>query len=80
MKASVGAVISARRNRETGTLVTVERTGPGSWIEQEPGWMTLCDEHSTCCLHETRALALAHAAQPSGWCELCYELVNGKAA
>jgi len=76
--AEVGAVVQHRVARETGATVTVERTGPGSWIEQEPGWMTICLNHGTCCLHTARLDAEAHAATPSGWCGDCRMIVEGK--
>lgn len=73
----VGTIIHHAVARETGATITVERTGPGSWVEQESGWMTLCLNHSSCCLHDTRRLARAHAATPSGWCGDCARIVNG---
>jgi hypothetical protein len=76
--ARVGDVISRRRARSSGATIAVERTGDGSWIEQEPGWMTVCETHSTCVLHSTRALALAHAASPEGWCADCSVVVEGQ--
>lgn len=75
----VGQIVLHTKTRETGATVTVERTGPGSWVEQEPGWMTLCLNHSTCCLHETRLLAEQHAATPSGWCSDCQCIASGDA-
>ena len=32
--------------------------------------MTIGDEHSQCVGHETLALALSHASNPLGWCEV----------
>lgn len=78
-KVEIGTVIHHRVARETGATTTVERTGPGSWIEQEPGWMTFCLNHSTICMHPTRELAISHASCPSGWCGDCRRIVEGKA-
>jgi hypothetical protein len=36
-RVEVGQIVLHRQVRETGATVTVERTGPGSWVEQEPG-------------------------------------------
>ncbi len=76
----VGWIVQQRRNRQTGTTITVERCGPGSWVEQEPGWLTLCEEHSSCVVHPTRRLAERHASDPAGWCEPCRGLLNKEIA
>jgi hypothetical protein len=64
--------IQLRRARSTGTLVGVYRAGEAG-LEDEPGypWATVCEEHATLIVHETRALAVSHAAAPEGWCEEC---------
>lgn len=77
-RTSVGEVVSHRQARETGSTITVERTGPGSWIEQEPGWITLCLNHGQLVIHETRALAQDHASLPSGWCSDCALIARGE--
>lgn len=38
-------------------------------------WLTICDEHSTCCQHETLGQARAWATCPD-WCEECQELMR----
>jgi hypothetical protein len=77
-RTDVGTIVSHRVARETGATITVERTGDGSWIEQEAGWMTLCLNHSTCVLHSTRSTAMRFAATPSEWCAECRDIVTGK--
>lgn len=76
---AVGTIISHRVARSTGATIIVERTGDGSWVEQEPGWMTLCLNHASCVLHDTRSLAMRHAAEPEGWCGDCGRIAYGDA-
>ena len=57
--------MTRRKNRETGTHVIVQRADDGY------GWETICDEHGTVCVHDTRKLADYMAASPLTWCELC---------
>lgn len=76
-RTTVNEIAYSTQARETGATITVEKTGPGSWIEQEPGWMTLCLNHGTCCSHDTRELAESHASTPSGWCADCRNIVEG---
>lgn len=75
----VGTIAHEARRRETGATVRVERSGPGSWIEEEYGWVTVCLNHATCVLHYTLVDARSHAPYPSGWCEPCREITEGKA-
>lgn len=74
----VNLIVHSVQVRETGATISVERTGPGSWIEQEPGWVTLCLNHAQLALHDTRRLAVAHAAAPSGWCSDCERIARGQ--
>lgn len=76
-RTEVGVVVQHRVARVTGATITVERTGPGSWIEQEDGWATLCLNHATLCIHPTRMLAEAHASAPDGWCGDCQAIAAG---
>lgn len=73
-------------NRETGTRIVVgDTTAPGSPWKPERDmdgkvvnrWMTECIDHSMLCSHPTLALALSHAACPSGWCEGCQHVAAG---
>lgn len=73
MRTPVGGVVLDRVVRETGTRVYVERTGPGSSIEQEPGWATVCQDHGGVVVHETRRLAERFASVPTEWCPTCQE-------
>jgi len=73
----VNVIVHYRVARETGATIAVERTGEGSWLEQEAGWMSYCVNHSQVCWHPTRALAIYHAAAPSGWCGDCARIADG---
>lgn len=62
---------SCRRNRRTGTLISVY-DGIAADMDTTGGrWQTLCEDHDTICSHVTRKLAEWHAAEPAGWCEGC---------
>lgn len=75
----VGTIVHHRVARSTGATIIVERTGPGSSIEQDNGWATVCLNHATSIQHDTRALAVSHAVEPENWCEACEDIANGKA-
>jgi hypothetical protein len=63
--------IHRARSRRTGTLVIVLDTQHAVWLDDDGGrWVTLCDEHSTVCNHQTRKLAMRHAPDVD-WCEEC---------
>jgi hypothetical protein len=69
----VSATFTTRRNRQTGTHITV-----GTAIEMaldpaegDCAWYTICEEHNEVCGHRTRKLAEFFAASPLDWCEDC---------
>lgn len=66
-----------RRNRETGTMITVCESDEGEIAEGIP-WMTVCDDHGSCVCHETLAVARSWASKPSVWCEDCRVLTEGE--
>jgi hypothetical protein len=64
--------IQLRRARQTGRVVGVYRSlEAGIEIDPELPWTTVCEEHSTCVFHATRAPAIFHASDPMGWCGVC---------
>ncbi|HEX6940624.1 MAG TPA: hypothetical protein VF158_14500 [Longimicrobiales bacterium] len=70
--------VQMRRARSTGCLVGVYYA-PEAGMDDDEGrapWSTVCEEHGHVCAHETRALAVAHAAAPEGWCEACKGLTG----
>ena len=77
MNSPVGTIVQRHHALSTGALITVERTGTGSWIEEDPGWATLCETHSRIVTHRTRRLAIYHATCPEDWCEDCSEIAEG---
>lgn len=81
------SVVSFRRNRRTGTLVSVVDNRDGSFecegYGDEPDaapegctWATVCEDHGTYVLHASRKLAVWFAPCPDEWCEECRELVE----
>ena len=67
------ASVVTRKNRQTGTHVTVAHANDCG-LELEPDhtvWYTICEEHSQCTGHLTRAIAESWASAPLGWCEVC---------
>jgi hypothetical protein len=74
-RTAVSAVIQERRCRATGAIVSVIDAERSADFETAEGgrWVTYCETHETFCQHETRALAVHHAADSGTWCGLCAE-------
>lgn len=64
----VGLVV-ARVARSTGTAVALYR--PGTQLDADEGWLTMCLTHGQFVSHDTRHLAESHLPHPDGWCEVC---------
>ena len=69
--------IQTRRNRQTGAEISVIDNRDGGFSQGESNWYTTCDTHAMLCSHDTRAMAVAHAACPAGWCPGCEEVLEG---
>lgn len=67
------AKVVTRRNRQTGTQVTVCRAEAIGADPIDP-WYTVCEDHGNLVGHPTRRLANWHAADPIGWCPDCSDL------
>lgn len=78
-RTEVGMIVHHRVARSTGATIMVERTGEGSSIEQDRGWATVCANHATSIMHDTRALAVSHASVPEEWCDDCRAIADGDA-
>lgn len=63
-------LVSLRTAQQTKRLVGVYDAKLAG-IEEDGGWATVCEEHATCVVHDTRELAMWHASDPKGWCEAC---------
>jgi hypothetical protein len=75
--ATYAGEIYRARSRQTGTTVVVlDRNKGGNWVDADERWVTMCDEHSTTCGHETQALAWRMGVVPAEWCEACTKLVE----
>lgn len=64
--------ITTRRNRQTGTLITIT-TAAAEGLELSVPWWTICDDHGGAIGHYTKAEALSWAAEPVAWCDGCAE-------
>lgn len=69
-----GGPIQAHRARETGRVVEVWHADDLGDADEAGPWVTICVEHATSIHHATRALAVWHSANPTGWCEVCSEV------
>lgn len=67
-----GCVVQ-RRSRLTGTLAGLYQAEQAGLDPEAGRWVTVCEDHGSCVNHETLAVARAHLADPSGWCEACRE-------
>lgn len=63
-----------RRNRQTGTLLTVARAVDEGLDDSDGAWVTVCEPHSTIVNSATRALAMD--TYPLDFCDFCRRL-NG---
>lgn len=55
--------MTTRKNRQTGTLITVYREGKD--------WYTICENHEVSVWHQTGTQAHSWAAEPMVWCAGC---------
>ena len=62
-------LVQVRLARQTGGLVGVYDAAAAGM--EGSGWASVCEVHGVLVVHDTRALAIAHAADPCGWCERC---------
>lgn len=69
-------MIQTKRNRQTGTRITIGRAEELAVDTDAGPWATICEDHSIIMNHRTRTLAGAHAADPAGWCESCREVLE----
>lgn len=69
--------VKRSRSRRTGTTVVLFDTTKTDEFDPEGGrWVTICEEHSTVCNHETRKLAEYHMPVVD-WCEECQDNLTG---
>ena len=63
--------MTTRKNRITGTEITVARTSDLGLDPSHDGkWTTLCEDHGNNVTHRTKKLAIYHSAVPE-WCYDC---------
>ena len=59
-----------RKNRQTGTMVTVVSESIVQ-LDADMKWWTICEDHSRLIGHETRKAAEEWATEPKTWCGVC---------
>jgi hypothetical protein len=64
-------VVKCSINRQNGRIITVYDGELAGMDTSDGRWQTVCEEHGYIICHTTRHLAIAHAADPCGWCEEC---------
>ncbi len=68
---TTNGLIAQRKNRITGTTISVYKAGPGNGLDNSGGdWITVCENHGNLINHRTRKLAFWHATVPD-WCYNC---------
>lgn len=70
------STIRTRKNRQTGTMITVGRSDELG-LNDGIGWALICEDHGTVMSMDTRKMADHHAPDPAGWCEVCAANVYG---
>jgi hypothetical protein len=75
----MNSTTSTRKNRQTGTLVTVINAANAHLCDGAgtTKWYAICENHNCLCGFSTKKLATWHAADPAGWCEDCFDALNG---
>ena len=66
-------LVFTRRSHETALLVSVYRNHEAG-LDDSGGaypYSTVCEAHGQIVAHQTLRLARSHAANPTGWCEVC---------
>jgi hypothetical protein len=63
-----------RRNRQTGTLLTVDSAKRQGLDDDGGAWVTICEPHGTLVNSETRELAVI--TYPLDFCDLCRRIAG----
>lgn len=70
--------MKTRKNRASGTRISVgTQSEMGIDDPHDGAWITLCEDHSELCSHETRRLAEHWAPWPQ-WCSECRVIMADK--
>lgn len=62
--------MTTRKNHQTGTMITIVSEKEAQ-LDADLKWWTICDDHDRLVGHYTKADAIAHSADPKGWCGVC---------
>lgn len=68
----MSSTTTTRRNRQTGTLITVT-SAAAEGLDPATPWVTICEDHGGCIGHYTLREARDWAAEPAAWCDGCAE-------
>lgn len=69
-------VVQQRRNRQTGTIVSVV-DGDAADMDTDAGrWQTVCEDHGATAAWGSQAQARTFAPSPADWCEECGEIAE----
>lgn len=64
------STIRTRKNRQTGTMITVGRSDELQ-VNDGIGWAVTCEDHNVIMSCDTRKQAERQATAPLGWCQFC---------
>lgn len=70
--------MASRKNKETGTYISIDRQEAYGLANVGEPWITMCEDHGIFCGHERKIDAVSWASAPSMWCEGCQQLANVK--
>lgn len=63
--------VQLRRAQQTSTMVGIYHAEQAGMDPDGGAWVTICEEHSTLCNHDSLSLARSASSDPLGWCEDC---------
>lgn len=71
MDSTVAGLRVQRKNKQTGTIVSLYDGGPAGMDTFSGRWQTVCEDHSHIVSHRVYAVALSHLSHPDEWCDGC---------
>lgn len=71
MDHTIAGLREQRRNRETGTTVSLYNAREAGLDPDGGDWVTVCEDHGNLVNHQTRKMGSYQMADPAGWCYAC---------
>lgn len=71
MDSEVAGLRVQRKNKVTGTTISLYDGGPAGMDTFSGRWQTVCEDHSHIVSHATYKLARMWMSQPDQWCDAC---------